>query len=410
MAVGYSGGLDSTVLLHALANLPGLDRACLTAVHVHHGLSPRADAWSAHCQAFCEDLGIGLVQARVQVQRQGRGLEAAARQSRYEVFGGLDVDALLLAHHRDDQAETVLLQMLRGAGVRGMAAMPEARLLKPGMLLLRPFLALGRAQLETYALDHGLDWVEDESNQDPSLARNQARHVLLPALEAAIPGLPRALARVAGHFAEWADLLDDLADADAAGHDGREGVPLERLRSLSEPRARNLLRRHMEQAGGQVGRQALVEAVRQLRSAADHAQVRIDFGEHSVVRFRGYVRVVPRSVFSPVPPLERCWQGEPRVDLGAAGHLDLHGGQGEVALAPGARVRHRLPGDRMALRLDQPRRPLKDLMREAGIPPWCRPWVPVFEMGGQVAWVAGLGPAAGFRTAGGWTISWVPPW
>jgi len=410
MVVGYSGGLDSTVLLHALAYLPGLDRASLVAVHVHHGLSPWADAWAAHCQAFCDGLGIGLVQARVQVQRRGKGLEAAARQARYGVFGGLDVEALLLAHHRDDQAETVLLQMLRGASVRGMAAMPEARPLKPGTLLLRPFLSLTRSDLEGYAVRHGLSWVEDESNQDPSLARNHVRHVLLPGLEAAIPGLPRALARMACHFAEWADLLDDLADADAAGHADRDGLSLARLKVLPESRARNLLRRHLEQAGGQIGRQALVEAVRQLRSAADTAQVRIDFGDYSVVRFQGHVRVVPRAVFSPVPALDQAWQGETRLDLGDAGHLVLRPGVGDVALPPGARLRRRLPGDRMALGPHQPRRLLKDLLREAGIPPWRRPWLPVFEVDGQVVWVAGLGPAAGFSSTAGWAISWASPW
>lgn len=410
IAVGYSGGLDSTVLLHALANLPGLDRASITAVHVHHGISPRADAWATYCQSVCDGLGIGLVQARVRVDARGKGLEAAARQARYDVFRRLDADALLLAHHRDDQAETVLLQMLRGASVRGMAAMPESRPLKPGMSLLRPFLSLTRAELEAYALRHGLGWVEDDSNQDPSLARNHVRHVLLPSLEAAMPGLPRALARTACQFAEWADLLDDLADVDGAGHIGPMGLALNRLMDLPEPRARNLLRRHVERHGGQVGRQTLVEAIRQLRGAAESAQVRVDFGDHSVVRFQGWVQVVPRAAFGPVPGLDQAWHGETRVDLGSGGRLELRPGVGDVALSPGARLRHRLSGDRMALGHHQPRRPLKDLLREAGIPAWCRPWLPVLEMDGQVAWVAGLGPAAGFRRREGWAISWVAPW
>lgn len=413
LGVGYSGGLDSTVLLHALAHLPGLQRATLSAVHVHHGLSPFADAWAAHCQAFCQALGIPLELARVKVNPRGMGLEAAAREARYAVFRAQGVDALLLAQHQDDQAETVLLQLLRGASVRGLAAMPEARPLKPGTLLLRPFLAFTRDELEAYARAQGLDWVEDESNQDPSLARNHVRHTLLPGLEAAMPGLPLALARAAAQFAEWADLLDDLAELDAQGYTGTEGaqgLSLGRLRDLPEPRARNLLRHHVEQAGGQLGRKTLLEAVRQLRGATHVAQLRVDFGRCSVVCFRDHVQVVPKSVFAPVPQLERLWQGEIRVDLGAGGVLDLQPEAGEVALPPAARLRYRQAGDRMQLAAHQARRPLKDLMREAGIPPWQRPWLPVLALDGQVIWVAGLGPAHGFKAPDGWAISWQAAW
>lgn len=410
IAVGYSGGLDSTVLLHALTRVPGLERRMLAAVHVHHGLSPLADVWAAHCQDFCASLGVALSMARVQVRPAGKGLEAAARQARYEVFRVLRTDALLLAQHRDDQAETVLLQMLRGASVRGLAAMPEARLLRPGTWLLRPFLALARHGLEAYALRHGLVWVEDESNQDPTLARNHVRHALLPGLEAAMPGLPTALARSASHFAEWVGLLDDLAELDADNPPGQARLALSRVRALSEPRARNLLRSIVERAGGQVSRAGLLEAARQLRDATDTAGLRLDFGDRSVVCFRQQVLVVPRAVFAPVPPLDRVWRGEPRMDLGAAGTLEFTHGAGEVRLPSHARLRHRQPGDRMRRDARQARRSLKDLLREAGIPPWQRAWLPVLEINGQVAWVAGLGAAFEFRGEDGWAIAWSPAW
>jgi tRNA(Ile)-lysidine synthase len=402
-------------LLHALAGLRARQSISLSAVHVHHGLSPQADDWAAHCQSVCDALEIPLRVARVQVQLAGQGLEAAAREARYRAFSGLDVDALCLAQHQDDQAETVLLQLRRGASARGMAAMPVARQLHTHALLLRPLLGFTRAHLESYARFHGLSWVEDETNQDPSLARNHVRHTLLPTLDAAVPGMSESLAKAAYQFSEWADLLDDLADEDGAGHAKEAGLEVSAMTDLSEPRARNLLRRVLEQSGVDVRRRPLVEATRQLREACTNAQVRIDFGEVSVVRFQGRVQVVHQAAFALVPDWQMPWLGEGRLDLGPAGYLEFHQAEGLGVALHGEKVlvRHRRAGDRLRLRPGQMRRPLKDLLREGGLPPWQRPWLPVVEVDGQVAWVAGLGAAAEFscQSAGtGWVISWVPPW
>lgn len=419
LAVGYSGGLDSTVLLHVLASLRGRFPIHLSAVHVHHGLSPQADAWARHCQSVCDALNVPLIVSRVQVCPTGQGLEAAAREARYGVFVQQAVDALMLAHHRDDQAETVLLQLRRGASARGLAAMPEARPLSESMLLLRPFLQLSRAHLEAYAQDHALTWVEDESNQDPSLARNDVRHTLLPVLDGAIPGMSRALAHAAEQFAEWAELLDEMADLDGAAGVDASGLEVVRLAGLTEIRARNLLRRVLEQQGVQIRRQALIEATRQLCAAGHNAQVRVDFGDSSVVRFQGRVHVVPRRVFDPIPEMGIPCRLDAHLDLnlglGGAGRLDFRfvEGQGVSLAGEPVLIRHRQAGDRMRLRPGQMQRPLKDLLRESGIPPWFRPWLPVAEVDGRVAWVAGLGAAAEFQAdaaSPAWAISWVPPW
>ena len=218
LAVAYSGGLDSTVLLHLLAGLRGEHAYRLSAVHVHHGLLPAAEAWVAHCERQCAALGVPLRVERVSVGRAGRGLEAAAREARYRVFAGLDVDTLALAHQRDDQAETVLLQLMRGGGVKGLAAMPAARALG-GITLLRPLLETTRAEIEAHARTHGLSWVEDESNDDVRLRRNAIRRHLLPMLARTFPDAVQTLARAAGQFAEQAALLDDLAELDGAGEE-----------------------------------------------------------------------------------------------------------------------------------------------------------------------------------------------
>lgn len=415
LAVGYSGGMDSTVLLHAMAALRQPHRLSLRAVHVHHGLSPQADAWAAHCQGVCDALAIPLAVHRVRVNPSGQGLEAAARKARYEVFAAQDADALLLAQHQDDQAETVLLQLRRGATAKGMAAMPECRPLASGTLLLRPFLALPRACLEAYARAHGLSWVEDESNRDSRLARNHLRHALLPLLDAVAPGMSSALARAAAQFAEWSELLDALADRDGASAVDARGLDVALLAQLPEVRARNLLRRVLEQAGVQVRRGPLVEATRQLRQACAHSQVRVDFGGASVTRFQGRVRVVPSTMYAPAPELSLPWRGEAQLDLGRAGRLDFkaQAGAGVELAGHAVLVRHRRGGDRLRLRPAQPARPLKDLLREAGIPPWQRPWLPVVEVDGRVAWVGGLGENAECRAGPGrpgWVIAWAPPW
>lgn len=415
VTVGYSGGLDSTVLLHALwVHSRSHGAYQVAALHLHHGLSPRADQWVAHAEAFCRRLDIPLKVVRARVVPMGDGLEAAARKVRYQAFRAAEAAAVLLAHHRDDQAETVLLQLRRGGGVRGLAAMPRARRLTPDTWLLRPFLELPRTRLLAYAQRHGLDWVEDDSNLDLDLDRNRLRHALLPRLDAALPGMSEALARVGGQAAEWADLLDSLAATDAGDALTADGVALECLRRLPEPRARNVLRLFLERAGAPIRQASLVEATRQARGAGPGTQARVDFGIHSLVCFAGWARLVPSAVHEPAPWRNVPWHGETELDLGPGGRLVLRPGEGGVALGPGpVLVRRRMPGDRVSLPQSGRHRVLKDVLRERGIPPWRRPWLPLVEVDGAIAWVADLGVQAGHEArqgAPGWIISWAPPW
>src|SRR5947208_238629 len=183
LAVGLSGGVDSVVLLHVLKQHPGLN---LSAIHVHHGLSPNAGAWARFCRALCTRWGVPLAVRRVKVAKRGAGLEAAAREARYRAFKNVPCDAVALAHNRDDQAETVLMNLLRGAGVRGASGMPPRGRLD-GKMLLRPLLEVPRAAILAYAREQGLEWVEDESNADEALTRNFVRRRLGPLLESRIP-------------------------------------------------------------------------------------------------------------------------------------------------------------------------------------------------------------------------------
>ncbi|MBC2690073.1 MULTISPECIES: tRNA lysidine(34) synthetase TilS [Pseudomonas] len=248
--IAFSGGLDSTVLLHLLAQLAKSQALPeLQAIHVHHGLQAAADAWPQHCQAVCDGLGVPLAVMRVQVQA-GASLERAAREARYAAFAQvIQVDEVLLtAQHRDDQAETLMFRLLRGAGVRGLSAMPAHRALGPGHLV-RPLLDVSRAELEAYACEHQLRWVEDPSNGDQQFSRNYLRQQVFPVLSRRWPQAAATLARSAGHLREAQGLLDELAQMDlaqaATAHEfawlGHPSLDLAALAGLSAARQRNAL-------------------------------------------------------------------------------------------------------------------------------------------------------------------------
>ncbi|NIR59118.1 MAG: tRNA lysidine(34) synthetase TilS, partial [Gammaproteobacteria bacterium] len=264
--VAYSGGLDSLVLLHALAARRDRLGAPLAAVHVDHGLHPDSGRWAAHCARTCAALGVPYECRVVEATAaSGESPEAAARRARYEALAGLlePGACLLTAHQRDDQAETLLLQLLRGAGPDGLAGMPMCRPLGAGWHL-RPLLDWERADLHAYARAQGLEWVEDASNRDTGIDRNYLRHIVLPALRERWPGAPATLARAARHQAEAAELLVALGRADArAAADAAPGtLRASALRDLPAPRQRNLLRAWIARAGLPAPSAAQLERVR----------------------------------------------------------------------------------------------------------------------------------------------------
>jgi len=416
LTVGYSGGLDSTVLLHVLAglrlNVDVIPRFSLSAVHVHHGLSPQADLWARHCAQTCQALGVPLVMRRVDVQPSGEGLEAAARAARYRVYAELDTDFLVLAHHRDDQAETVLLQLLRGAGMRGLAAMPEARLLTGTRVLLRPLLAVKRADISVWAEAHGVLWMEDASNTDTRLTRNALRHAVLPGLTARFPDTPSVLAQAAAQFAEAAFLLDELADLDARAATTEDGLAISALCALPEPRARNLLRRFLVRAGVDIHHAALCEALRQLLQARQDAQVRVDIGDVSLRRYRqsAVLVAVPKSA-AMAEPRTIVWRGEDCLELDGDGRLNFRAviGAGVRLSAGTVTIRRRVGGERIRLAPERPRRTLKNLLREAGIAVWQRQTLPLVYADDALVWAAHLGADCDFLARPGepgWIIEW----
>jgi tRNA(Ile)-lysidine synthase len=279
VVVGFSGGLDSTVLLHAASCLAKDTQLDISALHVHHGLSANADAWAESCAQVCREAGVSLEISRVEVPRRtGEGVEAAARRVRHEVLAGHSADWILLAHHADDQAETLLHNLLRGAGVRGAAAIPEVR-----GRILRPLLGLGREVLVAYARSRGLAWIEDESNTDSRYTRNFLRHKILPLINTRFPRAGAQLAAAASRFSEADSLLEDLARLDLDVHSPAFPLPLSVFRELPDARARNLLRAMLTWHHVQPpDERRMNEFIRQLQTAGSDRHPRIDLARYAL--------------------------------------------------------------------------------------------------------------------------------
>jgi len=404
--LGLSGGVDSVVLLHLLAQLAPAHSWRLSALHVHHGISPHADAWAAFCAELCAGLGIPLQLERVNITPlRGMGIEAAARHLRHEALARQPAGFIALAHHQDDQAETLLLQLLRGAGVKGAAAMPGVKRPASGPVLLRPMLDIPRAELEAYAKVHGLQWVDDESNADERYPRNFLRHSVLPLLEQRFPACRATLARGARHFAEADALLDALAEMDAhEAYDG-ETIAVPRLAELDALRAKNLLRWFLQRRGALMPENPRVEEMlRQLGAAREDAQVRVAWGGWEIRRYRGRV-YVSRAQGEPPAGLRVTWRGEEALALpGGVLHFVPCSGEGvsaeKLAAAP-VTIRLRCGEEMLRPHAARPARSLRYLFQEYGIPPWQRGGWPLLYCGETLAAVPGIGVECDWRAGPG---------
>ncbi len=421
IAIGLSGGMDSVVLLDVLHELQLPRQLQLSAIHVNHQISPQSGVWEDFCRALCARRGLELSVERVQVRPDGSGMEAAARRLRYHAYAAADADFVALAHHIDDQAETFLLQLLRGAGPKGLAGMPvlrpqdgaaDVKTVSPH--ILRPLLDLRRSDLATYAKGRGLDWVEDDSNADSRFDRNYLRNELLVQLETRFPGYRETLARAARNLADYTILAEELARIDAQSLD-RSAVSAERLRQLSDARASNLLRQLFSDRGLLMPpRTRLEEALRQCRDAGRDAEIQVAFGDAVLRCYRDRVELVENSPDMPADWQSR-WDGHHALVLpDGLGVLRSREVVGEGIASRhfairAATVRGRSGGERMRPGVDRPRRALKSLLQDHAIPPWERSRMPLVFFGEQLAWVPGIGVAAEFR-AGSAEAGIAPEW
>ena len=403
--IGLSGGIDSVVLLHLLHSIAPRFGWRLSALHVHHGISPNANAWAEFCAGLCARYDIRLHIERVDIAplRDEHGIEAAARKLRHAAFAAQDCDFVALAHHADDQAETLLLQLLRGAGVKGAASMQFIKAGRPA--LLRPLLDITRAELEEHARQHGLSWIEDESNADDSYPRNFLRHRLLPLLAERFPAYRETLPRSAGHFAEAAELQDELARIDAQGAVAEASLDIAALRKLSAARSRNLLRYFLHSQDAPMPQAAQLEdMLNQLLEARGDASVCVEYGGWEVRRYRDRVCVQPMSgVFD--REYSVVWKGENELFWPALGEKVCFRqvmGQG-ISLAKlrsgKVELRLRSGGESLRPRNGAATRSLKNLLQEQQVPPWQRERLPLLYCGNELVCVLGVAIAADFQAA-----------
>ncbi len=420
--VALSGGVDSIVLLHALvAARRSADGAWgLCAHHVHHGLSLNADAWAVHCEKTCAELGVSFSVERVVVDRTSRvGIEAAARIARYQSLDHVDATLVLLAHHALDQAETLLLQLLRGAGPAGLAAMPERR-----ERYVRPLLRVAKSDLLRYAETHALRWIEDESNADPRFARNRLRQQLWPSLIQAFPSAETTLSRAASHQGDAAELLNDLAALDAATCVDIGALKLAEFNALSQPRRANLLRYWLDvHAVPTPATHTLHDWLHQLRSDATEQaiQLRVPAAleqDLSVRVYRGRAFVVRDQ--ARWQPLD--WTGETKLALEAGGtaigtlSFRPHAGAGAIRAQRAGerwRVRTRADGDSLELSARSGHVTLKNIFQNANVPPWQRELWPLLTCNKEIVCVVGIATANAYTvlpSETGLLCEWKPAW
>ncbi len=411
--VALSGGVDSVVLLH-LAVAAGLRQRGLRALHIHHGLHPEADRWAEHCRQLCERWQVELEVVRVNVGSRG-GVEAAARDARYEVFFRrlAKGEVLLMAHHGDDQAETLLLRLMRGAGPHGLGAMPSGRSLGAGRLF-RPLLDCSRDQILRYADLQALDWVEDPSNQSDRYDRNFLRHQVLPLLRQRWQGADQVLQRTALLCAEADELNQTLAAQDlACDEEAAQGLSCRLLLGLSRARQCNLLRYWLAGSGVELPERAqLLRIMDEVAGARRDARPVLVLGGWQVVRYRERL-YVQRSEQSAAPPEQVLlpWDLTSSLRL-PRGTLVAEHGQGHLLLPDDARVdvRYRQGGERCRPAGRSGSQTLKKLLQEAGVPPWERPWLPLIYSDGELAAVADLWVCEGFQTkadGAGVRLTWI---
>lgn len=393
--VAFSGGLDSTVLLHQLVQWRAQHpEVALRAIHIHHGLSPHADSWVQHCESVCMQWQVPLVVERVHLEDDGLGIEAQARRARYQAFAQtlLPGEVLMTAQHLDDQCETFLLALKRGSGPAGLSAMGENSPFA-GTLLIRPLLAQTREALEAWARQHELCWIEDESNQDDTYDRNFLRLRVTPLLQQRWPHFAQAVARSAALCAEQESLLDELLASDLADCITAHGtLLLVPLMMMSDVRRAALLRRWLAGLNAPMpSRDGLERIWQEVALAREDASPCFRLGEYEVRRYQSqlwWVKSVDGQSETVIPWLE--WKTP----------LALPAGLGSVQLISAGELRMPQADEAVSIRFKAPGvlhivgrnggRKLKKIWQEQGIPPWRRDTTPLLFYGETLIAAAGV--------------------
>lgn len=417
--VAFSGGMDSSILLHALAQSRGRPPVPLVAVHVDHGLHEQSADWQKHCRKFAATLKVEYhACATVVSPDAGLGLEAAAREARYAALEAMmePDDWLLSAHHEDDQAETLLLNLMRGSGLPGLAGIGGMRPFGPGFLV-RPLLGLPADTLVNYARRHKLQWIEDPSNEDVRFDRNFLRREVMPLLASRWPAVSARLRQSAELSGEASGLLEELADLDIAALGGPERLAVPGLKALSGARQRNVLRHAVRRCGlPPPPATRLYQAVHELLPARADAEPLVTWPGAELRRYRDHLYVLSPGPADVDPGDTLRLSTDRPLELGAGqGLLRLVASDNE-GIAPdvvghGLRVRYRQGGERIRPVGHKCTHKLKKLLQDHGVVPWMRRRVPLLYSGDRLVAVADLWLAADYVEPGAYQVRWegAPP-
>jgi len=410
--IAFSGGLDSTVLLHALAQNSDVPDVPILAIHVDHALQKDSADWSKHCAQIAAELEIEFRSLLVDVQLEsGKGPEASARDARYAaLYAELSKDDWLLsAHHREDQAETLLLNLIRGSGPAGVAGIGDVRRFGPGWLV-RPMLNVDRADIELYANEMGLHWIEDPSNEDQRFDRNFLRHEVLPRLKSRWPDIAARLQRSAGHAGEASQLLIELAAIDLESLGSRAArLPIDGLSELSVARQRNVIRFALRELG--LSTPTAVQLKRILDEvipARVDAQPLVSWAGASVRRYRNGLYLLPENLADAVES-ESLSGADLQLGIGL-GTLHFESGA-DIGISPelfsgGMTIKPRTGGEEIQLQGQPHTSKLKKLLQEEGVVPWMRDRLPLVYSGDRLVAVGDLWLAEDSTSSPGVAVRW----
>ncbi len=396
--IAYSGGLDSRVLLHLACKATEALSVSLVAVHVDHGLHPESANWAHVCKGVCQQSGVPLTVLSADITpKKGHSLEAQARDARYALLKSqLDKnDLLLLAHHADDQAETVFLQLLRGAGPQGLAAMPRVKVFGPA-LVVRPLLECSRQNLEEYASEHSLQWIDDPSNGDHRFDRNFLRHEIFPQLQTRFPAFRETIARSARHNAEVSDWLQAEGAADLAKclNPANNCLSLRQMRKLAMIRLKNLLRYWVCQSGYRVPQERQLKTLTDLiESPGPDRNCSLDAKSYRIRQYRGDLYLVAKPHKN--KRFIHEWADLDQAMIIPELNLRLERKSLELAglrLPDGAQivVKSRNGGEKIRQGNPPRHRTLKNIFQENAVPQWCRDRYPLIYCDGQLVAIPGL--------------------
>jgi tRNA(Ile)-lysidine synthase len=406
MTVALSGGVDSVVLLHLLYELQKTHHFTLNATHVNHGLSQHADKWVKFCEKLCRDLSVPLDVHYVKLpQKKSLGIEGEARRLRYEKLLQSKSDLVVLAHHEDDQAETFLLQLIRGAGVKGLSSMAHFDGVRK---LWRPLLNASRIDIEKYAKKQKLKWIEDESNLNTDFDRNFIRSKVLPILKNRFNHIIKVISRSSTHLAEAQHLLDDLAKIDLKNcfksDNYKHILQVKSFNKLSLTRAKNVLRYWLE-INDQLmpSKDLLDELLRQVLMAKKDAELKIELSkDYEIRRYKDEIYLVQKNQ-NRQKNYEIVWQGEPEILLPNGSKLKLKKVKGrgisfEKMKNKKLIISNRKGGETFKPDSKRPTKKIKQMLQESDLPPWERENLPLIFVGDELASVPNFGIDIKFQT------------